>query len=108
LQASLLPQPPHFCLDLLQPVRHAHLAVHRRRGGEVLPGLLALVRAVVELAEAEVAVGDEGAHAELVGEGQRFAGVGFTVPRHRASTRRHRRAEGAWASPRFPEPPAGG
>jgi len=42
-------------------------AVHRRRGGEVLAGLLALVRAVVELAEAEVAVGDEGAHAELGG-----------------------------------------
>ena len=39
------------------------LAVHRRRGGKVLLGLLALVRAVVELAEAEVAVGDEGAHA---------------------------------------------
>ena len=28
-------------------------------GGKVLPGLLALVRAVVELGEAEVAVGDE-------------------------------------------------
>ena len=36
-----------------------------RRGGEVLLGLLALVHAPVELAEAEVAVGDEGAHAEL-------------------------------------------
>jgi len=42
---------------LLQPVRHAHLAVHRRQGGEVLPGLLLLTRAPVELAEAEVAVG---------------------------------------------------
>jgi hypothetical protein len=30
-----------------------------RRGGEVLAGLLALARASVELADAEVAVGDE-------------------------------------------------
>jgi hypothetical protein len=34
----------------------------------VLLGLLALVRAPVELAEAEVAVGDEPAHAQFVGE----------------------------------------
>src|SRR4030095_9410705 len=34
-------------LRLLQPVRHAHLAVHRRRGGEMLLGLLTLVRAVL-------------------------------------------------------------
>jgi hypothetical protein len=33
----------------------------------MLLGLLALVRAAVELAEAEVAVGDEGAHAERLG-----------------------------------------
>jgi hypothetical protein len=46
-------------LRLLQPEGHAHLAVHRRRGGEVLLRLLALARAPVELAEAEVAVGDE-------------------------------------------------
>src|SRR5262249_2408888 len=50
----------HLLLGLLQPVRHAHLAVHRRRGGEMFSGLLALARAPVELAEAEVAVGDEG------------------------------------------------
>ena len=31
-----------------------------------------LARAPVELAEAEVAVGDEGAHAELGGEGERL------------------------------------
>src|SRR5262249_3596283 len=52
-------------LCLLQPVRHPHLAVHRRRGGEMLLRLLTLARAPVELAEAEVAVGDEGAHASL-------------------------------------------
>jgi hypothetical protein len=33
----------------------------------------------VELAEAEVAVGDERAHAELAGEGQRLAVVAFGV-----------------------------
>lgn len=36
---------PHLSLCLPQPVRLAHLAVHRRRGGEVFLGLLALVRA---------------------------------------------------------------
>jgi hypothetical protein len=44
---------------------------HRRCSGEVLVGLLALVHAPVELAEAEVAVGDEGAHAERLGERER-------------------------------------
>ena len=34
----------------------------------MLAGLLPLARAPVELAEAEVAVGDEGAHSELLGE----------------------------------------
>src|SRR5262249_49153352 len=52
----------------LQPVRHPHLAVHRCRGGEVLLRLLTLARALVELAEAEVAVGDEGAHTKLLGQ----------------------------------------
>src|SRR5262249_36782497 len=47
-------------LRLLQPVRHPHLAIHRRRGGEVLTRLIALAGAPGELAEAEVAVGDEG------------------------------------------------
>jgi hypothetical protein len=40
---------------LLQPELHAHLALHRRRGGEMLVRLLALARAPVELAEAQVA-----------------------------------------------------
>src|SRR6185503_14621164 len=52
----------------LQPVRHPHLAVHRRRGGEVLLRLFSLAGALVELAEAEVAVGDEGAHTEFTSE----------------------------------------
>jgi hypothetical protein len=53
-------------MRLFQPVRHPHLAVHRRRSGEMLQRLFALAHAPVELAEAEVAVGDEGAHAEFV------------------------------------------
>src|SRR5262249_50378760 len=48
-----------FRSRLLQPVRHAHRAIHRRRCGEMLLRLLALARAPVERAEAEVAVGGE-------------------------------------------------
>src|SRR5881628_116651 len=44
-------------------------------GGEVIERFLPLARA----AEAEVAVGDERAHAELAGEGQRLAVVAFGV-----------------------------
>ena len=43
----------------------------------MLAGLLALARAPVELAEAEVAVGDERAHAQRLGEGQGLAIVGL-------------------------------
>jgi len=51
------------------------LSVHRRRSVEVLLGLPPRARTPVELAKAEVAVGDEGPHAERVGEceGQSFA-----------------------------------
>src|SRR5207237_6929097 len=66
-------------LRLLQPEPHVHLAVHRRRSREVLLGVLQLAHAPVELAEPEVAVGDEGAHAELDGECQRLAVVAFGV-----------------------------
>src|SRR5262245_33970713 len=62
----------HFRLRLLQPIGHPHLAVHRRRRGEMLLRLLALAGAPGELAEAEVAVGDEWAHAKLCGECQRL------------------------------------
>src|SRR3989449_10098556 len=44
-------------LELLQPVRHAHLAVHRRRCGQLLFRLLGSTYPSVEPAEAEVAVG---------------------------------------------------
>jgi hypothetical protein len=45
----------------------------------VLVPLLALANALVELAEAEVTVGDEGAHAKLGRECKRLAVVGFSV-----------------------------
>src|SRR5215475_13751665 len=66
-------------LRLLQEEPHVHHAVHRRRGGEVLMRLLALVRAAVEPAEAEVAVGNERAHAARLGEGQRLGVVGLSA-----------------------------
>src|SRR5262245_32213396 len=68
----------HLRLRRLQPICHPHLAVHRRRGGEMLLRLLALARAPGELAEAEVTVGDQRAHAELVGERQRLAVIGLS------------------------------
>src|SRR3989442_8345579 len=65
---SLSGRIPHLNLSLLKPVAHAHLAVHRRRGREVLLRLRTLACAPVELAEAEVTVVDEEAHAEYLGE----------------------------------------
>src|SRR5262249_31220963 len=71
----------HLPLRLLQPVPHPHLAVHRRCGGEVLLRLLTLASAPVELAEAEVAVGDEGAHAEFGRDNERRPVVAFGISR---------------------------
>jgi hypothetical protein len=68
---------PQRRLRLLQPETHAHLAVHRDRGRQVLVALRAIADAVVERAEAEVAVGHERAHAELGGEGEGLTVVGF-------------------------------
>src|SRR5215471_18967805 len=66
-------------LRLLQPEPHVHLAVHRRRGGEVFLCQLAFACAPIELAEAEVAVGDEGAHAARFGQRKRLAVVGLAA-----------------------------
>src|SRR5262245_57785339 len=67
--------PTHFRLRLLQPVPHAHLAAHLRRSGEVLLRLLPFACVSGELAKAEVAAGDEGAHAARLGERKRLAVV---------------------------------
>src|SRR5712692_4650009 len=66
---------------LLQPEPHGHLAVHRCRDREVLLGLLTVARAPVEPAAAEVAAGDERAHAEVRGETHRPV-----ITRHHASS----------------------
>src|SRR3989454_11299983 len=60
---------PQFRLRLLQPRAHIHLTVHGGGGGQGLLRPCSVADAAVELAEAEVAVRDEGAQAELVGQG---------------------------------------
>src|SRR4030095_7463769 len=67
----------HLCLRLLQPVRHAHLAVHRRRGGEGLLRFLLFACASVELAEGAVATGEEGRHPESHSEHKGLPEGGF-------------------------------
>jgi len=46
----------------------------------MLPGLLALVGVAVELAEAEMAVGDEGAHAARLGKAEGLTIVRLASP----------------------------
>src|SRR5690349_21834088 len=70
-------QLPDLRLRLLQPVRHVHLLIKSRRDGQVLVRLVAPARAPIELAEAEMAVGGEGAHGAGLGEGPRFTIVSF-------------------------------
>ena len=57
-------------LRLFQPEAHVHLAIHRGGGGQVLLRLCVVASPAVELAETEVAVGDERAHAEVGGPGE--------------------------------------
>src|SRR5215470_1492230 len=60
----------YLCLRLLQPKPHIHLAVQRRRGGEMLLGLLRLTHSPIEPADTEVTAGEERAQPQLLG--QRF------------------------------------
>src|SRR5713101_5080606 len=66
---ALRPSAVQLRLCLFQPVAHVHLAVHRRSSHKVLSGFMTLARPSVELAEAEVTVGEERAHAKLVAKG---------------------------------------
>src|SRR5215831_4782398 len=76
----------HLRFRLVQVEPHIHLAVHRRRDGEVFLCLVALTGLPIEPAEAEVAVGDGRPHAqlgpeirrlpEIVGREVRIAGCG--------------------------------
>src|SRR5215470_14180189 len=77
----------HFHLRPLSPVRHVHVAIHGHCGGDVFAGLITLARACEELAEVEMAVGYERAHAELLGQGER-------LPIARARTRMPRPSRG--------------
>ena len=77
--ASLSRARGQLSLRLLQPEAHVHHAVHRRRCAEAFLRLLALARALVEPAEAEVAMRDEWAHAARLGEGQRLLVVGLAT-----------------------------
>ena len=45
-----------FRFNVFEPKSHAHIAIHRRGGGEVLLRLLALGRPAIKLFETEVAV----------------------------------------------------
>src|SRR5262245_53203090 len=78
-EARPLPQLTHLRLRPLLPERHIHLAVHRRSRREVLLRLLTRARAPVELAEAEMAVGNKRPHAARLRERQRLAVVGLAA-----------------------------
>src|ERR1051326_1601403 len=62
---------PRVALQLLQPVRHSHLSVHRRRGLAMGLCLAAPAAGVEESSEAGMAVGDERPHPELAGKSER-------------------------------------
>jgi hypothetical protein len=63
--------------------RMSSLAVHGRGGGEVLLGADVIACPPEELAEAEVAVGDDGAHAELRSQRQPLLRAFDRVPNFR-------------------------
>src|SRR5262249_20931750 len=69
---------PQRRLRLLQPEGHAHLAVHRGGGGQMHLRLRLIARAPVELAEAEVAVGDQGPHVQFASERERRFKLGLS------------------------------
>jgi len=69
--------PPSGPLRLGQPEAHVHLAIHRGGGGQGLLRLCLVASPAVELAETEVAVGDERAHVELGRPRQRLLVGGF-------------------------------
>src|SRR5260370_6458205 len=77
-------------LRLLQPESLVHRAVHGGRRRDVLLRLLESARAPVELAEAQMAVGDKGPHAALLGERQRVAENDPQLPSRNRGGRRRR------------------
>src|SRR5207249_3010597 len=67
------------CLCLREPERHVHGAVEGNGGRQRQAGLLCLAGPGVEGAEATVAMRLERTHAELFGEGEGLAVVGFSL-----------------------------
>src|SRR5262245_51315134 len=78
----------HLRPRLLQVEPHVHLAIHGRGHSDMLLRLLGSTGAPVELAETEVAVGDQRTHAELAG--QRRGLMVETLRRLRLKERRTR------------------
>src|SRR6266540_171931 len=54
---------------LFEPVIHVHLAVHPGGGGEIVASILWAANATIELAQSEMAMRDERAHAPQLREG---------------------------------------
>src|SRR5215813_5865588 len=63
----------------LEPEGHRHLAVHVLREGEVALRIGHSPRTAMECTEAEVAVGDERAHAPRLGEGHGLAVIALAT-----------------------------
>src|ERR1700719_1377390 len=70
----MLPRPARVrhAQSLLEPEIHAHLAVHRARGAQILARVLGLPDASLELRQTQAAVSDQRAHAMPLGEYQRL------------------------------------
>src|SRR5687767_2139980 len=66
-------------LRLVQPEAHTRLAVNRGCDAKVLLRLMVFGGTPEELAEAEVAVGNQGPHTARLGERQCLAVVGFSA-----------------------------
>jgi hypothetical protein len=62
-------------LSLGEPEAHVHVAVHRGRGGVMVFCILGFAGAAMDLAETEMAVGDQRAHAVALRQCQRVAVV---------------------------------
>ena len=82
-------------LRLGQPEGHVHGAAQVNGARQFSTGLLRLVDLGVQHTKAEVAMGLERAHAELIGQGQGLAVVGFGQPALRRLAPRRNVAEEA-------------
>src|SRR5215468_6767143 len=77
--APSLTQLAELCFRALRPVCHFHFAIHRPCDCELFLSATLIASATVHFAQAEVAVGDEWAHAAWLREGQSLAVIAFSV-----------------------------